>query len=320
MGPVHEGKWPLWAKVLIIPVMALAITESLFWFALTWLFIRIFPVSNEFKIDRRLWPTSFLLFSSGTGCRYIKTNSMTWKALEYLNSWTDTSKQVKGFDGLISNLWNQLENVRAVRNRLRNVKSIFYFQIMEQLERNENIHIASLAAGSARGPIEVIAGICKKHNIPVERFKLLLIDTDPEALLFAKNLAGNLHKGLESRIETQNHTISGKPEKLRDLGAILEEFNPSIIEMVGFTDYMSPEKAVAVFSALGKILPSGGLLITNNVTPNDEQLFLEMVVVWKLKNRSEAEMRKIFKDSGFDDIFVVWEPTGIEPIYMLRKN
>jgi hypothetical protein len=320
MDPGYEPRWPLWAKIMIKPFMVFAAVEAIIWLSLTWVFMKIFPVSEDFKRDPRRWPTSLLLFSTGTGCRYVKTNSMSWKALEYLNCWIDTSKQVRGFDHFISNLWNQLENVRATRNRLRNVKSVLYFQILEKLQRGGNIHIASLAAGSARGPVEVIARICKKYAIPVERFKLLLIDADPESLLFARDLAESLHKGLESRITTRQHKISGKPEKLADLKAVLAEFEPSIIEMVGFTDYMSPEKSVRVFSALHDILPEQGLLITNNVTPNDEQFFLELVVVWRMKNRTEEEMRAIFKKAGYEDIFVIWEPTGIQPVYVLRKD
>ncbi|MDD5341689.1 MAG: hypothetical protein PHC97_04650 [Patescibacteria group bacterium] len=318
---IQEGRWSFTKRLLILPFMILAMAEAFFWTILFSLIVPVFfPKNHPWKRDRRLWPSSFIFFMGGTGCRYVKKNSMTWQALEYLYIWDKSTEKLKGFDRFISNVWNQLENVRATRNRLKNIKGQLFNEIERLLELGEEkIVICSLAAGSARGPIEVVALYLRHFPDLMSRFELILVDNDESSFDFAKKLADNLIPGMSSIIVMYKSFISQREEHLRPVMDFLKDHKPNVIEMVGFTDYMNSEKAVKIFSEVYALLDEDGLLITNNVGPNFERLFLEIVVTWKMLNRPERVVLDFFRKAGFKNVLTVWEACGMQTIYVARK-
>ena len=320
VSPCFELRWSFLAKLMIQPVMWLAIVEAFFVTILCWLITRLMPASHPWRRDPRKWPSSVLLYMAGTGCRYVKYHAMEWKALEYLYVWSEHTRRLRGVDWLFSNLWNQLENVRATRNRFRNLRAELLEEVRALLRRGEDVRIVSLAAGSARAPIEAMAFLLRRDPTLLARLHLLLVDADPEAFRFARDLAAALAPGLERQIEMMVSTISGDKEKLNPLLRCLRSFDPNIIEMVGFTDYMLSGKAIVVFRAIREVMPSGACFLTTNVPPNGERIFLERVVTWKMRNRTEQQVHALFQAAGFTTVRTVWEPTGIQPIYVARKE
>lgn len=320
LNGLQEPCWSFKKRLLVLPIMLLAMVESVVWTLFFYLITRLLPKDHVWKKDRRLWPSSLIFYMAGTGCRYVKKTSMTWKALEYLYIWDQSTKGLKGYDKLISNIWNQLENVRATRNRLRNVKGQLYSEIERLLSQNkERIVICSLAAGSARGPIEVVADYLREFPDLQSRFTLVLIDFDEDAFSFAYKLAEEIYPGMSKIIKTHKALISQKEEKLVPLMELVSSYSPDIIEMVGFTDYMTSDKAVKILSAIHQVLKPGALFLTNNVGPNFERRFLEIVVTWKMLNRTEKQVLKLFESAGFSNVLTVWEATGIQTIYVARK-
>lgn len=320
-SPEYELSWSWKLKLAIKPIMWLAILDSLIMTGIMWAITRVLPRSHPFRRDQRQWPSSLMFFWLGTGCRYIKRHSMQWQALEYLYSWTKRTLLLRGLDRILSDLWNELENCRATRNRLRLVRDVIRREVDTLIRhKSEDIRILSLAAGSARGPIEVVAHFLRAGALSLDKVFLLLVDDDEESFEFARGIAQQEFPGLENRIETKRMRISGKPEGIERIKELILTFRPSIIEMAGFTDYMSEGKAVLIFEAIHSSIPSGSLFITNNVQPNDEQRFLEIVVTWKMLNRTEHKMKTVFERAGFSDAMIIWEPTRIQPLYIARAS
>lgn len=319
---LYEEPWTFEKKFL---------TRIFFWVSIIVAYIQMFMFqilirpfigrNNPMKNDPRLWPAVFLLYSPASAVVYLKRHATTWQAIEYLYTWNEHVKDLKGFDRILSNFLGGVENILATRNRFRLLKTEL-FQEVDRLIRSgkRDIKITSLAAGSARGPIEVMAYFIRRDPTLLNSINLHLIDFDEESYEFAKKLAAEQFHGLENRLTFLKSKISSEEDKLKELGEYLKSLNPDIVEMVGFTDYMKKEKATKVFSVIYEILNSGGLFITNNVKPNAEQPYLESVVTWKMLNRTEGDMLEIFKDSGFIFTRILNEPTNIQPVYTARKG
>ncbi len=273
------------------------------------------------KADKRKWPVAKFLYEPSRYVTFLKHHAMEWSAIEAIyneNEWLEKEKTLWG--RVLTSILCRVENIIATRNRLRNTKRELFWEILNFLNHDKDeIRIVSLAAGSARSSIEVISSILYSNPKLISRFRLWFVDADPKAYEFAKQLAAEKFNGLEERIEFWNTKISGKPKGLKQLSDFLAEIQPTIVEMVGFGDYLSDEKAVGIFSAIHSNLESGGLLITNNAKPNDEQRFLEIVVTWTMNNREESATLRNLTEGGFNVLKTLNEPTDIQPVYVARK-
>lgn len=318
---LYEEAWSFKKKAISKPFFWVSIILGFIQMILFQIFVRPFlSKHNPRKNDPRLWPSLFLLYSPASAVVYLKQHATTWQAIEYLYNWNENVKGLKGFDKLLSSFLGSVENILATRNRFRLLKS----ELFEEVERllrlgKRDIKIVSLAAGSARGPIEVMAFFIRRDPSLLQSINIHLIDFDEESFDFAKKLALAEFPGLEKRLTFLKSKISSDPEKIQELQSYLCSLKPDIEEMVGFTDYMNSDKANKVFEMVRESLNEGGLFITNNVKPNDEQLYLEVNVTWKMVNRTEKEMLKIFRDSGFVFVRILNEPTNIQPVYTARK-
>jgi hypothetical protein len=273
------------------------------------------------KADKRKWPVAKYLYLPSKYVTFLKHHAMEWTAIEAIyteNDWLQ--KKVSIWERFVTSILCRVENIVATRNRLRNTKREMFWEILDQLRHDKDeIRIVSLASGSARSSIEVIAAILKIHPELLNRFKLWFVDADPKAYDFAKQLAAEKFPGLEQHLEFWQTKISGKAEGLKKLSEFLAKIKPTIVEMVGFGDYLSDEKAIGIFSAIYANLEPGGLLITNNVKPNDEQRFLEVVVTWTMINREEEAVLANLAKAGFVVVKTLNEPTDIQTVYAARK-
>ncbi len=332
-----EAPWSLKKKTAILPLFLWnALVSNLFWNPLfkragqlatgiAWLKLRLGMITREDfrkvimqKGDPRQWWSSPVFYRLAPMVVYLKQNATTWRAIEALYTMKDNPlMQVNGvFSKWLTGILTEVENIRATRNRCRLLKRRLWEEIDRLIELDEDrIVICSLAAGSLRAPIEVMRYFLEQDPSLINRIELHLVDVDPETELFARKLAKEACPGLEHCITYHNMAISGKGDGPAKLEALIRQINPNIVESVGFGDYLDDQKAVAVMTAINQGLQFGALFITNNVAPNWEQFFLEASVAWKMKNRVQAEVIRLMRAAGLQQVEMIAEPTAIQPIY-----
>lgn len=319
-----EKKWPVFWKVLghifFLFCRAETFIEREYWrkFKLP----KMEPKWRKFfEDDVRKQPVARILYTASNYVTFLKQNAMHWTAIEALYNENDWLKKEKTLWGrLITKVLSKVENIIATRNRLRNTKRIMFWEIVAQLNNGfEEVRIVSLASGPARSSIEVVAAILEENPELLDKFKIWLVDVDPVAFDVATQLAKEKFPGLEEKFEFKKTSISGSEKGIFALNEFLAGIKPTIVEMVGFGDYLQLDKAIAVNRAIYENLVPGGLLITNNVKPNDERCFLETIVTWTMINREESEVNEILAKAGFVIRTILNEPCDIQPVYLGRK-
>jgi SAM-dependent methyltransferase len=240
--------------------------------------------------------------------RIIFDNIATYRALEVLYTFPErkAKKETTPFD----NFWDRiLNNVRAVRNRLRLVERLITDAIDEKIkEGKQEIKLLSLGSGSARAVIESIAPFNGKVKLNVG-----LIDLSREAINFSRKLA-------------KEHNLDGLITYHRDYAQNLEKYYKNadldIIEMVGLLDYYPDLHAINLISKIYKVLSPGGWLITCNISPNFESPFITKGINWVLIYRTPEEITKILVKGGFSpsNINLVCEPLRIHTIAIAKKD
>ncbi|MBD3359961.1 MAG: hypothetical protein GF365_04620 [Candidatus Buchananbacteria bacterium] len=270
-------------------------------------------------MDPRKHPVAKFLYESSNYVTFLKHHAMEWTAIEAIYNERDWLRKEKSLLSIIVTfLLSRVENIVATRNRLRNTKRAMFQEIVHQLESGAaEIRIVSLASGSARSSIEVVAAILRENPQLLDKFRIWFVDADPKAFEFTKALAKEKYPGLEKQFEFWNTKISRK--MFDNLSGFLKEIKPAIVEMVGFGDYLPTEKAIQMNRIIYEGLSPGGVLITNNVKDNDERKFLEIVVTWTMLNRSEEEVNEILAEAGFKVRTILNEPCDIQPVYLARK-
>ena len=105
------------------------------------------------------------------------------------------------------------------------------------------------------------------------------------------------------------------------LERVCREFRPHIIEMVGFLDYMSKNKAIKLINRIKDYLPKGGIFLTCNINKNREKIFLDWVMLWPMIYRSESQFAELLLQGGFspESIDILYEPFRIHGIGVCQK-
>jgi ubiquinone/menaquinone biosynthesis C-methylase UbiE len=285
----EKNKWPYY---LSLPLM---------WF----LTIYVMFKKQVYKLLGLPKPKINTFFFDGIGlaCRKVKEYATTWKAMEIIYNHIFPKKLL---------LWGALDefywrgmNCQALRNRYKLVKKEIYKAISE-FPNEKEIKIISLASGAGQALIEVVAEFKKKGIF----IRSKLVDFDANALEHAKNIAKQY--GVEDRIEYSQKDIDGNEDYFKN-------FNPNIVEMLGFLDYADQEKAINFVKKIYNILPNNGILITCNIAPNIEQYFLKWVIDWPMVYRKEKDLSEIAKKSGFNNYRVVYEPMKIHGLLIAKK-
>jgi len=90
---------------------------------------------------------------------------------------------------------------------------------------------------------------------------------------------------------------------------------------VGFLDYRTHDKAVALVGRIRKHLPEGGTFVTCNIRRNREKIFLDWVLLWPMIYRSERDFAEVLIQGGFstEKIDLTYEPHRIHGIAVCRK-
>jgi 2-polyprenyl-3-methyl-5-hydroxy-6-metoxy-1,4-benzoquinol methylase len=239
-------------------------------------------------------------------CREMKENAMHWKALNIAYNYKFGERN--DFTTKITDFWLRIRNAKAVRNRLKLVKKKLREEVNSLLRREPGIRLLSIACGSAQGVIEIMSEFKQKSVI----IKAIFLDLDPNAIEYSKSLSQKA--GVINQITFINKST-------RDLEEAVNEFKPHIVEMVGFLEYRTKEKAIILIEKIHQLLVPGGVALIGNIARNSERWFLSQVLNWPMIYRSPKELAKVVIKGGFDskNCEIIYEPLKIHGIAICKK-
>jgi len=301
-----------WLYVLFMRLVSI-------WAALTnftqALFIKVFK-KRKSSLGKILWEMGRdpEHISSFFGDRFSRINhqavvgAASWKSLDIVYNYHEKIKpQLNGgVEGWLTNYWiGKLENRQAIANRLKIIINLLTKAFAEFANEPE-IRIISLASGSAQAVIEAML------KRPHFNIKAVLIDIDRTALAAAKAYAEK--NGLGDRFTFIKGTT-------RVLEKVCQEFQPHIIEMVGFLDYRPDDKAIKLINKIKDCLSDKGIFLTCNINYNREKIFLDWVMLWPMIYRSEEQFTKLLLNGGFfpQNVDIFYEPFQIHGIGVCQK-
>jgi len=234
-------------------------------------------------------------------CREIKEGAASWRALDLIYN------HYFGANGKVSDFWIGMINAQAVRNRLRLARYLLGTEL-RRLAQGGEVRLLSIACGSAQAVIETMADL-KTEGIFV---KAILLDLDPSAIDYSKQLAEKM--GVRDQ-------ISFLAKGVNALARTVGEFDPHVVEMIGFLEYRSDEKAVRLVRQIYRLLVPGGIFLTCSICDNPERPFLHWVVDWPMIYRSPEELLRVVTNGGFEPhaCRVVLEPHKIHAVAVCRK-
>lgn len=213
-------------------------------------------------------------------------------------------------DNIFTYFWHHnIKNVKAVRNRIKLVKRELKTAIKEIYSKKKVVNVFSIASGSARAVIEIMAEF-KNKGIPISgRF----LDLNPNAIEYSKKLAANF--GVYDSITWYNDKASNFNLYINN------EWQPDIIEMVGFMDYLNQEKAILLCSKIYEALSPQGIFITCNIKDNPERKFVAKILNWDMVYRNENDLSKVLVKGGFlpQNCKIIYEPYLIHGLAIARK-
>lgn len=239
-------------------------------------------------------------------CRGVKENATTWKALDIIYNYCPGKD--KSFTGRITDFWNGINNIKAVRNRLRLVKQQLKESIQKFSMNNKEVKLLSIASGSAQGMIEIIKEFKQKGIF----IRASFLDRDPTAIEYSKNLAKQM--GIMNQINFINKST-------RDLENAVHGFEPDIVEVTGLLEYKSDEKAINLLKRIYNLLALKGILITSNISPNLERPFIHWVANWPMVYRTPKKLSEIIIAAGFRPEYckIIQEPLKIHSVAICQK-
>lgn len=304
-----------WVYIFAVPFM-LVLVAYVF---LKTLYINRKVLVKSAKERKKEWkvPNTNTLFFDGLSrpLRAIKDGAASWRALDLIYNYFEEYRYfhpeyypngLGTIERLLADFWIGMMNAQAVRNRRKYVADQLAGRIKEVFGKEGVVRIFSIASGSAQAVFEAIL----KSGVPQASIRIKLLDIDQTALDYSYALAEKM--GLKIRIDLVRL-------ETKQAERIIRDFNPHIIEMVGFLDYRPDERAVELFKRIHSSLMVGGYFVTANVCPNAEMGFLKWIINWKMIYRSRKVLEKLLKEGEFNDCDVFLEPQKIHAIAIARR-
>lgn len=247
-----------------------------------------------------------LLIFDGIG-RYgniIKRHVTGWKAVDLI--YNHQFRKTRSLGGWLDDFWFESMNCQAARNRFKIAKRQLENSILSFSNQNE-IRVVSLACGTGQIESEAMASIKEKGK----NVKALLIDREERALKRAEKYIS--FNGVQNEVELVHSDITSDIE-------MFQKFNPHVVNMIAFLDYLSDEDSIKFISSIYEILPPKGVLIVSNTMPNAEMPFVKWVVGWQLIYRKARDIEDIMQKSGFVQCEVIEDPLHIQGLVTARKT
>lgn len=215
-------------------------------------------------------------------------------------------------DNLVYNIMNNVENGRAVRNRLKIVECILKDLILKN-KKKDIIRITSIAAGSARSIFKALACSINDFEGIIE---VIFVDKDGYAIEYSKNLAKEF-----SLSERYKFTWIQCP--MSEMGTHIDLRSQDIIEMVGLLDYFDVDKSlILIKDKIFPLLSAESYYIVANIRENREVPFVSNLFQWNMYYKEPRELYKILLQAGFDykNVTLIIEPLKIHTIAIANKN
>lgn len=240
----------------------------------------------------------------------VINHATSHRAIEILYKKGTTHASQNIIQKIMHGVWFNTNNAKAVRNRLRLVEKELKTAIDHLIATQSKVNILSIASGSARAIIEVLASVQLPSN---KTITVKFLDKNLEALEYSKDLAKNLPS--KYKLEWITDNASNFPQYYE------EQEKPDIIEMVGLMDYFHDPWAIRILGLILEKLAPDGVLITANIVTNSEQRFVSDVVGWKMIYRTPEDLVDLALTAGFksDDIKIICEPLKIHAVLVAKK-
>jgi len=265
-----------------------------------WVALKKMILGSKLKIN------TFWFDGVSPACRAVKENATSWRALDIIYNYRPGGD--RSLSGRVTDFWNKLGNIMALRNRLKLVKKALKHIIEDLLEKESEIRLVSIASGSAQGVIEIMSEFKEKGTF----IKAIFLDLDLTAIEHSRKLAQEA--GVINQIKFLN-------ENVRKLEEAVSGFNPNIVEVVGFLEYRPKERAIKLFQRIHRLLVPEGILITSSISPNLESPFSHCVGDWPMFYRNLDKFIEIITKGGFSppNVKVFYEPLKFQKIAICRK-
>ena len=254
----------------------------------------------------------FFITRSSKTVKGIYDNAKNSRALEYLYNFDGKITITGGFiDSVFTFLWqHNFINAKAARNRFKLVEAKLYKVCVEVAKNTKgHVRIFSLASGSARVVLKVASRLRKDGVI----LDIKLLDLDPKALELSKSIASAFNVlDLVSEICV---------DKVSNFEKYCEDWVPDVIEMVGFMDYLTQEKAILLAEKVHRVLPDKGYFVTCNIKDNYERKFVTDILKWDMIYRDEDMLLDVMLKGGFalDNCELIYEPYLIHGLAIGKK-
>lgn len=272
------------------------------------------------KIFNKILTSTFLLLphkishhsikKSNKSAKIVQENATTHSALDALyNSGVKYKKTEGHHKAIAEHILFNLNNAKAVRNRLKLVKKLLYSTINKRLKQNQKkINITSLASGSARAIIETIP------LFPDTHFHINLLDRSQAALDISESILKKKH--------FPNVTYRLIKDNVRNFPTHTKGHKQDIIEMVGLMDYLDEEKGIKILKKIFNELSPDGFLITANIRDNNEKEFAEKIIKWKMIYREPEDLVALIKKSELNPNHtkIIYEPLCIHGVICAQKK
>ena len=240
------------------------------------------------------------------GSRYmreIQENSGTGQALHVMYL-LRTSRQRLGW---LEHYWTNIPISQAVQNRAFLVR-----QCIGEILRGRCRHrILELAAGLAE---PVLWGVA---DHPKACEAILLTDLAQAPLEQAQSIARH---ELQLRCEVECKRLNLL--NLEKVKQTIRQFQPTIVEVIGYIDYLEDERAVRFLRAIFEEMKVGSTLITGNVLPisRAQRLFIEQAYRWpSMHYRDIGALQRLLVAAGFTNPEIRLEPNRIFAIAIARR-
>ncbi|MBZ9578727.1 class I SAM-dependent methyltransferase family protein [Patescibacteria group bacterium] len=290
--PSAEYEKNKWSCICKLPLM---------WILAFWVALKKKVLGSKLKIN------TYWFDGSSPICRKVKENATTWRALDIIYNYYPGKD--KSFGGRIADFWNEIKNIKAIRNRLRLVKRQLRENIKKFSKSEKQTRLVSIASGSAQGIIGIMKELKQKGII----VNAIFLDLDPTAIEHSKNLA--------KQAEIINQ-ITFVNKSTRELKNVVTGFKPQIIEVTGLLEYRPDEKAINLLKRVYDLLVPEGVLLTSNISPNPEKFFSYWVGNWPLIYRTVEQLSEIIIKAGFNpkNCRIIQEPLRIHNIAVCKKT
>lgn len=264
-----------------------------------WIFIKILSIMGFINP---------LIKKSNRAARHVIDNATTHEALETLYQSGKSHPPKGGLQKVFHKVWFNVDNSKAVRNRLKLVQREIRQAVEKLIEENKPVNILSIASGSARSIISVVESVDDRKLA----ISVTFLDKNPQAIEYSRGLSTNLINKYHLKWVTD--TASNFPK-------YYEFHKPNLVEMVGLLDYFDDEKAESIFRIIFENLEPGGFFVTANICDNHERRFVTNVVGWKMVYRDASDLIRIAIKAGFDskNLKVHYEPLKIHCVLIARK-